>query len=496
MVMINNPNRIKEIEEMLDSLIVGEKENKMVLFLNCLSCFLDQPNGTIITGEASAGKTHLVREVLKLFPKEMKIVLGGASKKALIHMRGVMEHRSEDNMHQIVKIIDFSGKILWFLEDQGAEESYSILRPILSRDQEEIRFELPTKKKGKAGSEFFANDVIIIKGCPAFITTSIRIERLPETGTRVFQLSPDESKEQSKRVVDWKLNKERFRKKAIDFKEIKDYIRSLKGYDVWIPYTDLIYITCENLNIRRDVDKIIAITKVVTLFNQHERKTIIINDQELMIATLMDYITSMEYLVPVMNPTLFNLPKKILDFYNVMRHDFPAGNFTHRMIAENTQYGQETARRYCWELSKANWLIRLKTESIREISYNFDIKKTDTSVTNMTFDMVTQDMIARSILDTKIYIIASVTENKMINNYIYDILIYIFSVTLPNLTYLHPDKLKEELNSVIFRESHDGHNSHTLSTPQPECRLCGLKTIYLDDSLLCEFCREDEDGKN
>jgi len=494
---INNPNRMKKVENLLDELIVGERDNKMVLFLNCLSCFLDQPNGTIISGEASGGKTHIVREVIKLIPDSHKIILGGATKRALIHMKGtISENRRSDGLIEIIKTIDFSNKILWFLEDSGGEDSYTTLRPILSRDQEEIRFELPTKKKSKGGSEFFTNDVIIIKGCPAFITTSTRIERLAETGTRVFQLSPDESKEQSEKVVWFKLNRKRFPKPEADLSEIHSYIRNLRRYKVWIPFTDIMNITCNNLNIRRDIDKVLALTETVCLFNQHERKTIEINGVECLIATLPDYFIAMDYAEKVINPTLENLPKKILDFFGQLKNIFPKGDFTNKMVAEQTPYNQETSRNYCWQLVISGKLIKYRKDGSKENFYSYKQDENEgSSVTCVTLKKVTPEMVAKSLLDTKSFLKSSVTQNCNIGaSDIISIIRYCFSVTHKHFSNFDTTSFENLINDVAWVKITEETDN------EARCVSCGIKTGDLNEGFLCEFCRDtstgNEGGKN
>jgi len=447
---LENPQRIKEVWSILEKLIVGEQENKKVLFYNALSCLLEQPNGTIILSEASAGKTHLVREILKLFPKSMKIIFGGASKKALIHMKGNVIKTDDGG---IAKVIDFKGKILWFLEDTGGEESYKILRPILSRDQEEIRFELPTKKRGKKGSEFFANDVIIIKGSPAYITTTTRQERLPEMGTRVFLLSMDETRKQTENIVNFKINKRRFIKPGMDLKSAETFIGSLKPYNVWIPFADIVKINSDALNLRRDIDKIFALIETNALFNQIDRPIVNLYGKEYLVATLEDYFEIMNVITPILKPTLLNMPKKILDFHDVLKELDSKGVFdneepikdregkvidskiikeiTHKKIAELTGLSQETSRNYCWELEKAGWVWSEKRGGTKfyTLKSSHNQEKQDKDVTPLLIDMVTPNLMLSSLKELKSYLTEAVTESIIINYIevpLQDLLYYVY----------------------------------------------------------------------
>jgi hypothetical protein len=61
------PDLLFKIKIDLDRFIVGEDENKLHLFLICLSCATSRPLGAIITGEASSGKPTLLHGVTQYF---------------------------------------------------------------------------------------------------------------------------------------------------------------------------------------------------------------------------------------------------------------------------------------------------------------------------------------------------------------------------------------------------------------------------------------------
>ena len=488
---VKNPKRIEEVWNMLNKLIVGEKENKRVLFYNFISSFLDHPNGTLVLGEASGGKTHMVREVLKLFPDEMKIIVGGMSKKALIH-------RKPDNITpQREREIFLYNKILWFLESKGSEESYDILRPILSRDQKEIRYELPTKKKSKEPGhegEYFENEVIIIKGCPSFVTTSTKIEVLPETGTRVFTLMMDESREQNARVLNFKSHKKQFLINDPDFKPIQHYIENLKQYKIWIPFADIINISSEHLNVRRDIDKIYALIEAHVLFNQVDRQTVVINGEEYLPAYLEDYFYILDIILPIINPTLVNIPKKILDFYEVIRKKVKCGDLprlTHKDISLKTHYNQGTTKAYCWQLVESGKLVKEKEGNVN-IYYLRESDENDVSVTIVTRERVTPSMIHTSLESAISTMLTTVTQNERGPPNLYDFLskVYSFSVTLVTDAYFTNTSLIDLIDTVIKKSYTTVTNGYT---PKAHCISCdGRSPPFILIKGKCEICRGSE----
>lgn len=491
--LVSNPERIEKVWEALDNLVVGEDDNKKIMFYVGLSAKLANPTGLLVSGDASIGKTHLVRETLKLFPPEMVMAIGGQSKRTMRHEAGTIGPDGEN-------IVDLSGKILWFLEDKGGEDNYEDLRPILSRDQEEIRFKTVAKKKTKEGSETHGIDTTIIRGCPAFVTTSTKIERMPETGTRLIALTPDESSGQSERVLDFKRRKHQFPRAKSSFRAFHQFIRELECLKVWVPFADLIDLGSGQVNVRRDYDKIVTIIKCHALFNQKDRARVFIHGEEYLVAKLEDYLYTLRYILPVIAPTLYNLPKKIIDFYRALvqlQESYLLTELTHRNIAEKMDgLNQNSVRNYCYELVGAGWLIKEKEHGQNKYALKGlgSGNKRVLDVASVTLNRVSLHMISRSAKSTFSFINKGVTEKKCIQgapfvngvNYSFSsalvYYVYFFRVTPSNL--LNIDEL--ELISVI----NDVTGSKVSTVSLLECSKCGLKSppAVLNESGLCDIC--------
>lgn len=369
-----NKDKIEDVWNVLDKLVVGESNNKKAIFLILLSHKFENPTGVRVLGNSSTGKTHMVREVLKLFPENAKIILGYQSEKALIHRKP--DYIEQDTW---IKVTDLTGKILWFLEEKGSEKAYDVLRPILSRDQKEIVYEF-TDKSAKSGS--LKTTQVKIKGAPAFVTTSTKLEILGETGTRVFSISPDETEESTKAVVDYKLKKEETQEGEPDIRYIQSYIERLKPISVWIPYAKLIDINTTNTRARRDIDKILTLIKAHALFNQTHREIVRINEKDKLLANEEDLIGVLKIIEPLMEATTSNVAAPIIRFYDkivkVVSNE-PTIELTHKNIAESLRMSQSTVRVYCPILVDAGWMSesqvgREKVYGLREKTKYVHIK--------------------------------------------------------------------------------------------------------------------------
>lgn len=496
--LLKNPKRLEEYWKVLDRLIVGEKYNKKVMFLNAVSCLNTSPNGTAVVGDASGGKTHLVRECLKLLPQHRIMALGGSSRKAFVHTTPTEIGPSGEH------IIDFSGKILWFLESTGGEDSFEVLRPLLSRDQEEIRYQITEKSKSKQG-EGHKNKIVIMKGCPAYIHTTTRIEALPEMGTRLWSITPDESQEQSLAVVKHKIMSKAFVPQPIDFVPLRLFIDNLKTYKVWIPYATLITLKSDKLHVRRDIDKIFSLIETICLFNQMERETIEIHNEKYLISTYSDYLEAIRICGPIIEQTLQNIPKKILDFERLLKDAVKSRELTEltgRKIAEKLKYTQSTVRNYCWQLIEVGRMTYHKQNG--KNYYHLFSTGNEGGVTGVTEKRVTLPELSTALEVSVLAIMKGVTESikKM---KICEILVYAYSsVTLPE----EVNSLELLAESVVNTVTLENGNGVTPGAPpfpveteklgtmseSASCKECGLASppAVLNEDGICEMCGDGE----
>jgi|GEM_PF-3864256 hypothetical protein len=496
----NNPKRNEVIWNTLNQLIVGEDNNKKVIFYNFLSSKLDTPNHTIIVGDASGGKTHMVREVLKLFPKEMKMIAGSLSRKTLQHLHGELKYEGKVP----IKYIDMHGKILVILEAKGVEDSFDTLRQILSRDQEEIPFYTVSKKKAKGGSEFQSADKTVISGSPAFATTTTSIDILPEMGTRVFTLTPDETKDHSKEIIEWKKLKYKLMKKKPSYAAFHKFIRELKSYEVWVPFVDIIDLPIKTLNIRRDFDKIVSLIMCNALLNQFERKKINLDGREVLVASMQDYIDVMPIILPILTPTLLNLPGKLYNFFQLLRQK-KLEIMTHKSVAEALKMNQDTVKNYCYNLYKGGRLLMVKEGVQNRYFINTGSEDHDSGDTLRNFYTVPLNTLARSLESTKSFLLSNRNlynkENSNINPLKIDIhntLFYVY-FPVPLVTALNYDatELEDLKNEVTHQIVTGGYHSVVKGEADYTCISCGIASppAKLDDQNLCEICRSNPEVK-
>jgi len=173
--LLKDPALLYRVKCELDRFIVGEDKNKLLLFLICASSYTKFPLGAIITGESSSGKSWLMNNVLRFF----------------------------DNVEEYTRItpsapdrlgVDFTNRILKVEELKGSEQAQATLRVWIS----EGKLRLLTTSTDTREAE-----VIETLGVPTFITTCSEVNVDTELLNRVFFLSIDESREQTRKILEF-----------------------------------------------------------------------------------------------------------------------------------------------------------------------------------------------------------------------------------------------------------------------------------------------------
>ncbi len=161
--------------------LVGEERNIAQVFLTCETRHLPAKyrRHVIPQGETGAGKTTLARTILKPFRSEVE---------SYTRMTGAGLDRKEESL---------DGKIL-FLEQLGVGEPTQ-LKFLMTEGELTIL----CAERDQSGR--IASKVHHIKGTPVFITTLVGAEIDPQLLSRVSTLEIDQSSEQTKRIINRKM---------------------------------------------------------------------------------------------------------------------------------------------------------------------------------------------------------------------------------------------------------------------------------------------------
>jgi len=257
---VKDPNLLSKLAEGYSSKIVGEENNIKTLFCACVSKDLPRSNriSVIIASQSSAGKSNLVNNVLQpfiddtidyteftsAFLKRTEVILNGKILK-IEQMEKTNEHK-QVTMSSLKHLLS-EGKLKTGLVDKNE------------------------KNQNKAKT-------LEVTGIPVFISTSTNFNFDPETLNRTFLMEIDESKEQTKKIINHQFKKystlEIHDKWKEELEELRNLAKIFKGIahqitQIIIPFGDKIEakIPINDITIRRDLQKILNLTCVIAVIH-------------------------------------------------------------------------------------------------------------------------------------------------------------------------------------------------------------------------------------
>ena len=212
-------------------------------------------------GDPSSGKSYVTNSVLKLFPPEDIYIFDSATAQAL---------------HYDPKL---AGKKIIFLRELKEQQA---LTEFLKGFYDEDMIRKETIRDYKTKEQTTKTHVYEKMG----IITTFSFEKIQQDLIdRSWVLIPNQKHDQTKRIIDFTLDNENMliehtiKEKTFDYKcfFISQSIRFLDfNYTVYISFINKIkgLFPYEYLNVRRDVKKLIQLIKIITIWNQKNRRLI------------------------------------------------------------------------------------------------------------------------------------------------------------------------------------------------------------------------------
>lgn len=181
------PPYLAEHERILDTLgttlkqigLAGEQRAALTLYLAVTSRLFARPLSVAVKGPSSAGKSFLVRQVLRLFPASAFYELSSMSERALAYSQEPLKQR----MLVIQENAGVSGEMATYL-----------LRSLLSEG--ELRYE--TVERSPSG---LRSRVIHREGPTGLVTTTTALSLHGENETRLLSLAIDDTAEQTREIL-------------------------------------------------------------------------------------------------------------------------------------------------------------------------------------------------------------------------------------------------------------------------------------------------------
>jgi hypothetical protein len=229
---------IAHVQRCLEYRLTGEMRNRLFMFHAGVSASV-QTMLVRIYGPNAVGKKMLYYWMPEVFGIDNVIVLSSSTAAWL--------------KRKVLKGLDTRAKIVILIEERGDVEKGTkyTFEQIYSEDKIKIGFNI----RGEGGD--WEPIEVVLQGPLTFITTSTELEESFHALTREWEVNPDETDAQSRRINEWDDWRElrsiaELETEKREIEVIQAYIKQLKTFDRYvIPFTKEINFVYRNLGDRR-----------------------------------------------------------------------------------------------------------------------------------------------------------------------------------------------------------------------------------------------------
>jgi DNA primase catalytic core len=345
LALLRRPDLLDQVARDIDSLgYVGEETNKRLLYLVAVSRKLDDPLSAIVLSQSGAGKSGLTEAVENLCPPEDVVLLTRLTPQSLYYVEpGFLDRK-------LVIVEERYGSI---------EADYSI-RVLQSRKKLIAAAPIKDPSTGNMKTRIFT-----VEARAAFIEATTASSVNHENATRCFELTMDESPEQTKRIHERMslLRTERglrLRQEAAAISRRHwNAQRLLESLPVVVPYADKLSFPSAWLRTRRDYARFLNLIEVSAFLHQHQRE----RRGGAIVAATADYAVAYALAAQVLAETLSDLRKPLREALERVRGLSLKGDGTvsRREIREALAMPDSTVRRWLSDLVELEYLAQAET---------------------------------------------------------------------------------------------------------------------------------------
>jgi len=355
--LLRDPQLIQRFLDALESLgCVGETANKKLVGLTFTSRLLDNPINLTVQGESAGGKSYLVEQVARLFPRSEVHLRSRLTSQALFYV-------PKDSLKH---------KVLVVFERSGSEQSDYAVRTLQSEKKLIISYPIRDPQTGKQQTVDHE-----IEGPVAYVETTIKPHLDPQNETRYFTLSVDEGERQTEAIFkaqDREVSETFLAGEAERDTLIRRWQTSqllLTPYPVIIPYAKHIKFPPKPLRVRRDRKRFLALIQASAVWHQYQRKRISVNGRECLVAEIADYAVAYELAGAVLEQLAKGISLKgeqlvtaaweLASERAANKETAPSEQeFTRSDVEARTQWSRPTMKKYLDEAVDRGFLERTK----------------------------------------------------------------------------------------------------------------------------------------
>ncbi|MGD0804482.1 MAG: hypothetical protein ABSA11_10470 [Candidatus Bathyarchaeia archaeon] len=318
----NDPTLLKTLTDplaharsLLSKVIAGEEQNALTLYLVTASYVTERPLSAFLQGRSGLGKTHVLEGVTSLFPPSDLIKISRSTDKWLDYCENLLMH-----------------KILYFGQLRDMDKSES-LQMLLTENG------IATMTLERAGKTF-APTQKTTQGLFSVLSSTVEHYE-PQMDTRVFTLTPDDSQEQTARIMALQQHQSAYPWEIIDVKEPTEelrkavsWLRDLGVKDVVVPFAKLIKMPTHVTRARRDWQKLEGLTKSLAMLRQTQRDIIEVGGKKYVVAEWQDFLEVLNIAGGILHGTLTGLSERQQTVLSIVGEYFMGSEFSVSDVCE------------------------------------------------------------------------------------------------------------------------------------------------------------------
>jgi len=339
LAFLKRPDLLDAIARDIDALgYVGEGSTPRLAYLIAVSRKSDDPLSVIVISQSGSGKSGLTDVIERLTPREDVVLFTRLTPQSLYYIEpGFLDH-----------------KLLIIEERHGSMEADYSIRVLQSRKKLVVAAPIKDPTTGNMRTKIFT-----VEARAAFMEATTAGSVNHENATRCFELSMDESPEQTQRIHDRQrimrtgegqsLRKEA---EAIASKHWNAQ-RLLESMPVVIPYAERLTFPSTWLRTRRDNARFLNLIEVSAFLHQHQRE----RSHGAIVASVADYAVAYSLAGEVLIETLGDLRKPLREaLARIEALPATEGGVSRREIREALALPDSTVRGWLTELVELEYL--------------------------------------------------------------------------------------------------------------------------------------------
>jgi DNA primase catalytic core len=341
LALLRRVDLLDQVAQDVDALgYVGEEMNKRLLYLVAVSRKLDDPLSAIVLSQSGAGKSGITEVIEKLTPPEDVVLLTRLTPQSLYYTEPGFLDR----------------KLVIVEERYGSQEADYSIRVLQSRKKLIAAAPIKDPQTGSMRTKVFT-----VEARAAFIEATTASSVNHENATRCFELTMDESAEQTARIHE---RQRRMKTEAgLVLRQEAQAVarrhwnaqRLLDPLPVVIPFAEALTFPTAWMRTRRDHARFLNLIEVSAFLHQHQRE----RRGEAIVAAVGDYAVAYELAARLLGDTLSDVRRPLREALARIEELAKKGDgsVSRREIREAWGMPDSTVRRWLSDLVELEYLL-------------------------------------------------------------------------------------------------------------------------------------------